>query len=172
MPRQALEVILRLPNELPFRVTTTHLEFYSENQRLAQALRLRDIQFEIKANNNVKKVFPQTDPYALAPRPTTSILCGDFNANPHDNVYQSLISQNFDEQSIYVDAWLALNKNTTHAPTCGLFDLFFFTVNCLMSLKKDSLKTHSLLKVIVLAVLGTWFTVKMIKTFKLTKLYF
>ena len=143
-----------------------------------------DIQFEIKANNNVKRVFPQTDPYALAPRPTTSILCGDFNANPHDNVYQSLISQNFDEQSIYVDAWLALNKNTTHAPTCGLFDqtqwpqgphsrdFFFFTVNCLMSLKKDSLKTHSLLKVIVLAVLGTWFTVKMIKTFKLTKLYF
>ena len=122
MPRQALEVIVRLPNQFPFRVTTTHLEFYSENQRLAQALRLRDIQFEINANNNVKRVFPQTGPYALAPRPTTSILCGDFNANPHDNVYQSLISQNLDEQSIYVDAWIALNKNTPHAPTCGLFD--------------------------------------------------
>ena len=45
MPRVAVEATVQAPMG-PIRVTTTHLEYYSDVQRRAQALRLRNLHDE------------------------------------------------------------------------------------------------------------------------------
>jgi endonuclease/exonuclease/phosphatase family metal-dependent hydrolase len=86
MPRMCTVVTLRSPVLGPVRVMTTHLEYYSKPQRMAQALALRELHIEACA-------------HAAAPPPTTTarfglalpdqgahrphaMLCGDFNLEP------------------------------------------------------------------------------------------
>ena len=79
MPRQALEVVVDIDN-YPLRITTTHLEFHSEAQRMAQARRLVDVQCEVVKNQQYNIHAPPSGPYAAISRPAQSILCGDFNS--------------------------------------------------------------------------------------------
>lgn len=122
MTRQALEIVVAADNG-PVRITTTHLEYHSEHQRLAQAERLHDIQAEaahIHDTNN-DDAAPSAGPYARIARPGKSLLCGDFNSLPHDPVYKTLTSAN-EGFSGYLDAWGLAHPNQPHAATCGLFD--------------------------------------------------
>jgi endonuclease/exonuclease/phosphatase family metal-dependent hydrolase len=122
MPRQALEVVVEINNN-PLRITTTHLEYHSEAQRMAQVRRLLEVQAEVVKNQQYQNQAPSSGPYAAIPRPAQSILCGDFNSDPDDLVYNVLTSspQKATENE-YLDAWRVIKGRELHAPTCGIYD--------------------------------------------------
>ncbi len=121
MPRQALEVVVEREDG-PLRITTTHLEYHSVEQRLAQADRLRQMQIETLDNQSYAVNAPASGPYAAIARPARSIVCGDFNSAPGDAVCQAIMSPMSDTQNGYYDAWRVIHGQTLHAPTCGIFD--------------------------------------------------
>ena len=120
MPRQALEVVVA-SQEGPIRVTTTHLEYHSQRQRLAQAKMLNQIQSDIVSVKDYANYAPATGPYAPIPRPVSGILCGDFNSAPFDQVYQT-IQSGHGTVGAYQDAWKLARGDESHAATCGIFD--------------------------------------------------
>ena len=120
MPRQALEVVVAT-QEGPIRVTTTHLEYHSQSQRLAQAKMLNQIQSDIVSVKDYADYAPVIGPYAATPRPVSGILCGDFNSVPFDQVYHT-IQGGYEPVGAYQDAWKSARGDESHAPTCGIFD--------------------------------------------------
>lgn len=114
MQRQAVEAVVAAPFG-PLRVMTTHLEYYSAAHRAAQVARLRAIQEEVAANEAAPpKVAPS--PYDPVPRPSSLVLCGDFNIGPEDAEYGALFAPPL------VDAWRHVRPGVPHPPTTGLFD--------------------------------------------------
>lgn len=120
MPRQATEIVVE-DAAGPLRVLTTHLEYHSEPQRMAQAERLRALHEEAAANQRTPAV-AAAGPYAAPPRPARAVLCGDLNLLPGDPVYRLLVSPFAGETPPLVDAWRALHGSPPHPPTCGIFD--------------------------------------------------
>lgn len=122
MPRVALEVTL-LAGIRPVRIICTHLEYYSERQRTAQAEALRS--WHEEACQRALHPAPGESypgPFTPEPRPQSAILCGDFNARPDDVAYQRTVAP-FDEGVPgWRDAWLHTHPDLAHAPTCGLYD--------------------------------------------------
>ncbi|MBE0530703.1 MAG: endonuclease/exonuclease/phosphatase family protein [Rhodospirillales bacterium] len=121
MPRQATEVVVAAPFG-PVRVVTTHLEYHSETQRLAQVERLRTLHAEIAANVRTPGVQPPEGPYAAPPRPVASVVCGDFNMVPDDAVYRATSAPFADGTPPLIDAWRHAHRDRPHAATCGIFD--------------------------------------------------
>lgn len=122
MPRQATEVVLSTGTGL-IRVLTTHLEFHSERQRLAQVARLRELHAEVGENLRAPPAAaPKMGPYAPVPRPETAILCGDFNAIPEDPVHDRVLKPFPSGVSSFHDAWRLCRPDRTHQPTCGIHD--------------------------------------------------
>jgi len=121
MPRQATEVVIEQA-DIPVRVMTTHLEFHSMRQRVAQMMRLRELFSDVVSHQEYQLDAAEDDPYFATPRPTASILCGDFNAIPDDEDYQALITPLADGADQYHDAWRLLHGDKAHTPTCGIFD--------------------------------------------------
>ncbi len=75
------------------RVLTTHLEYYSKRQRMAQARYLRRMHFE--ALSQVFAPPPLADdgsPFQRKPRTEHAVLCGDFNFESHELEYAALSS--------------------------------------------------------------------------------
>ncbi len=122
MPRQALEVVVAEADRPPFRVTTTHLEYHSAKQRMAQVARLRDIQAEILENHSYGDHAPASGPYAAVARPARNLVCGDFNSEPDDPVYALMSDAINSPEDAYLDAWRTVYGDAPHAPTCGIFD--------------------------------------------------
>jgi endonuclease/exonuclease/phosphatase family metal-dependent hydrolase len=114
MQRAALEVVVQAAAE-PLRVMTTHLEYYSERHRLAQIARIREIQAEVEGNETTPPKYA-TSPYDLVPRPSSLVLCGDFNLAPDDAAYKALF------QPPLVDAWRKLHPGKPDPATTGLHD--------------------------------------------------
>ncbi len=121
MPRQATEVVVAAPFG-PLRVVTTHLEYHSEAQRLAQIERLRALHAEIAANVRHPGVQPADGPYAAPPRPVACVVCGDFNMVPDDAVYRATTAPFADGTPPLIDAWCHAHGEAPHAATCGIFD--------------------------------------------------
>ena len=120
MPRQAVEVVVAAPWG-PLRVLTTHLEFHSERQRLAQASRLRALQAEVRDNARSPAAAPLDGPYAHAPRPESAVFAGDFNALPDDDAYARFLEP-ADDATVLLDAWRTRHGGDEHAATCGIYD--------------------------------------------------
>lgn len=114
MPRQATELVVETEGR-QLRIMTTHLEYHSEVQRMAQALRLQELQIEAEANNAAGRAAAQGI-YGFGVRPDACLLCGDFNAALDDPAYGALTG------AIFRDAWRELRPDEEHAPTCGIFD--------------------------------------------------
>ena len=83
MPRAALEVSVAAP-AFPggaLRVITTHLEYYSTQQRAAQIAALRGICDAGWQQAMVPRSAAEADPpFAVLPRGEGCVLCGDFNS--------------------------------------------------------------------------------------------
>jgi endonuclease/exonuclease/phosphatase family metal-dependent hydrolase len=120
MPRQATEIVAET-SAGPLRVVTTHFEYHSETQRIAQAEHLRRLQAEVEAN----AAAPGTDPgqgiYAAVPRPSSALYSGDFNAAPGDAVH-ALMTSPLPSGNALQDAWTAFAPDAPHPPTTGIFD--------------------------------------------------
>jgi len=122
MQRAALEVVLACPSG-PLRVTTTHLEYYSETQRSAQLERLRDLQIEA-AGHAAAPPRPGKNgaPIEPLPRPASGILTADFNFRPEDPLHARLQAPLGPAVPAYRDAWQLRHPGVPHPPTLGVHD--------------------------------------------------
>ncbi|WP_230530196.1 endonuclease/exonuclease/phosphatase family protein [Microvirga roseola] len=121
MQRQALEAVVRTSFG-PVRVVTTHLEFHSVEQRSAQIERLRRIHEESTRRSKLSFTEDSAGPYRTRSRPLGTILCGDFNLEPHDDLYAEIIKPIAPGIPGFADAWTAYHGNIPHAPTAGIAD--------------------------------------------------
>jgi len=117
MPRTALEATLQAPMG-PIRVSTTHLEYYSDVQRRAQAARLR----ELNAEACVRAAHPGPEtreggPFDSTPQTSRAILVGDFNFPPEHPAYGDIQAEAGEGIPRYRDAWPVVRGREPHAPT-------------------------------------------------------
>ena len=126
MQRIALEAVLKTARG-PLRVTTSHLEFYSERQREAQVARLRELQAE--ATGHAKDTLHEEKhggPFETRRRGPSGVLCGDFNYEIDEPIHSRLQAPIEDPRVAnvprYVDAWTLAHPDKPHDPTVGLFD--------------------------------------------------
>jgi endonuclease/exonuclease/phosphatase family metal-dependent hydrolase len=121
MPRMCTVVTLRDPQMGLVRVMTTHLEYYSKVQRMAQARALRELHLAYCAQAEAP---PQesTDgsPFQSKAHTAQAILCGDFNLEPTEPEYTELTQAS--PQGRLWDSWRLLHGNAPHQPTFRLFD--------------------------------------------------
>ena len=122
MSRQIAELVIPA-NTTDLRVMTTHLEFFSEIQQLAQIQRIREIHEEAfnQFHNPGKDM--QYTPYELVRRPEKTVICGDFNFIPDSTPYRKMTTSFSDKNMNLVDAWKTQQEGTVNLPTCGIFDL-------------------------------------------------
>jgi endonuclease/exonuclease/phosphatase family metal-dependent hydrolase len=117
MPRAAVEATLQAPMGA-VRVTTTHLEYYSDIQRRAQALRLRHLHEEA-CQRAANPGFPTSEggPFDAAPQTSRSILVGDFNFPSDHPAYEEIQAALPGAAPRYRDAWPVVHGHRPHAPT-------------------------------------------------------
>ena len=121
MARMALEALIQTPHGI-LRVITTHLEFYSAYQRMAQLEYLRKVHQETWAYAGIKEQILAKGPFSPYPEITGTILAGDFNFSEAAAERTRLLSPLDAATPSFVDAWEIANPNTKHAPTMGCFD--------------------------------------------------
>lgn len=121
MPRVALDVELVTPSG-PLRVVTTHLEFYSARQRLAQVDALRDRHREACAHaDRPAPAENATGPFSATGQPRDAIVCGDFNSAFDSDAYRRMLAPIADAPP-FVDAWIVRHPGCTPPPTAGVYD--------------------------------------------------
>jgi endonuclease/exonuclease/phosphatase family metal-dependent hydrolase len=121
MLRVALEAVIET-DVGPLRVISTHLEFYSEAQRLAQVAQLRELHHEACDHARRPAKAEKTDsPFADTGRPMSAIVCGDFNSAYESAAYRSMITP-VDDAPSFVDAWTCAHPDERRATTVGLYD--------------------------------------------------
>jgi endonuclease/exonuclease/phosphatase family metal-dependent hydrolase len=122
MPRIALEATLDTPLGL-LRVTTAHLEYFSEKQRGAQVDGLRERHREAGLHARApRRGDDAAGPFAAVPRAGPAILAGDFNMLPQSPEYLRLTAPFSDGTPPYRDCWSLVQPGRRHAPTVGLHD--------------------------------------------------
>ena len=108
----------------PIRIMTTHLEFYSKAQRMAQAKTLVDIHRQACGHVVDPPLDDETgSPFQNKAHTTQAILCGDFNFETSDAEYSVIQSEAPVGISTLKDAWPVVHgAKQAHDPTFRLFD--------------------------------------------------
>lgn len=107
----------------PVRVMTTHLEYYSESQRLAQTKAIRHWHQLLCDHARTPPTVDEADlntPYQTKPHTVDAILCGDFNFEPNSTAYRA--TTDAAEPDPFMDAWTLLHPDQPHPPTFRLHD--------------------------------------------------
>jgi len=140
MPRMCSEVTVRDPLLGPVRVMTTHLEFYSKHQRLAQAKALRALHVQALAHVlGPPESSDDGSPFQTKLHTAHAILCGDFNVETHEPEFAVLVEPGVGQ---FWDGWSLLNGNAPPAPTFRIHDRTYGPgpITCDFVLVSDSLK--------------------------------
>jgi endonuclease/exonuclease/phosphatase family metal-dependent hydrolase len=123
MPRMVTVVTVIDPAIGPLRVMTTHLEYYSASQRLAQAQALRALHDEHCA---MAAAPPQESddgsPFQTKVHTPHAVLCGDFNAVASDSAVGAITASPSHAAHAFRDAWPLAHGKQPHAPTFRVFD--------------------------------------------------
>ena len=117
MPRMCTALTLRDPQLGAVRVMTTHLEYYSAVQRMAQARAL----CKLHAQASAMAAAPPADDASQSPFQTKThtphaILCGDFNLESSEPEYATITAGGLH------DAWTLLHGALPQPPTFRVFD--------------------------------------------------
>ena len=121
MPRMCTVVTVRDPQLGPVRVMTTHLEYYSKRQRMAQAQGLRDLHAQACAQaRQPPEASDDGSPFQGKVHTENAILCGDFNLEPTEPEYALLTAAG--DPGTLSDCWRLLHGGALHAPTFRLHD--------------------------------------------------
>jgi endonuclease/exonuclease/phosphatase family metal-dependent hydrolase len=121
MPRMCTVLTVLDPVLGAVRVMTTHLEFYSKRQRMAQARALLALHEEACARTAAPPQLSEDgSPFQSKPQTALAVLCGDFNLQPSDPEYAVLTDPAADVP--LHDAWRVMNGEAPHPPTFQLFD--------------------------------------------------
>jgi endonuclease/exonuclease/phosphatase family metal-dependent hydrolase len=120
MPRMCTVVTLQDPRLGAVRVMTTHLEYYSRPQRMAQARALRELHLQYGAQALAP---PQRSadgsPFQSKVHTTAAILCGDFNLDSREPEYAQLTQSGAGQ---LWDAWRLLHGAAPHPATFRIHD--------------------------------------------------
>jgi endonuclease/exonuclease/phosphatase family metal-dependent hydrolase len=121
MPRMCTVVTVLDPQLGPVRVMTTHLEYYSKPQRMAQAHALRELHLQACAHAAAPPQ-PSDDgsPFQTKVHTANAILCGDFNLASSDPEYPALTEPSAN-RALW-DAWTLLNRSAPQPPTFHVHD--------------------------------------------------
>lgn len=119
MQRACLEAVVAAPAG-PLRIMTTHLEYYSRRQRMAQVEALRLIQAEAAGQALVAPSHGREAVFAARPRPASAVLCGDFNFPPDSPEHIRLGAAIDGLVPDWSDAWPILHPERRHDSTVGL----------------------------------------------------
>jgi endonuclease/exonuclease/phosphatase family metal-dependent hydrolase len=120
MQRVALEAVVAGPSG-PLRIITTHLEYYSQRQRMAQVEALRVMHAE--ACGHAGSLRPDANahaPFAALVRPASAVFCGDFNCAPDSAEHAHMIAPYHDATPHLCDAWTLHSPGTAHPPSVGV----------------------------------------------------
>jgi endonuclease/exonuclease/phosphatase family metal-dependent hydrolase len=120
MPRGALWAVVEAPRG-PLRIATTHLEFHSGEQRLAQIGALRGFHAEAAANDRLPPL-PGPGPYRARRAPIGTVICGDFNFTTDEAPYAAMTAPFADGSEPLVDTWRRWRPGEPQPPTCGIHD--------------------------------------------------
>jgi len=121
MPRIAVEAIVRAPSG-DVRVITTHLEYYSAVQRMAQAEALRTIYAEGYAYARGATVtMNDGGPFQTFVRPRATVITGDCNFEPDSAEYRRILAPFADGTPALVDAWHVVHPGTPHPSTFKIY---------------------------------------------------
>ncbi|GAB3756932.1 endonuclease/exonuclease/phosphatase family protein [Ramlibacter monticola] len=107
-PRMCTVVTVLVPGLGPVRIMTTHLEFYSKRQRLAQARALRALHLEYFDQ-------AQSPPKGARNLAAEAILCGDFNSHPATEEHAAVAEAS--ERSTLWDSWDLVHGGRPRTPT-------------------------------------------------------
>ena len=130
MPRMCTVATVRDPALGAVRVMTTHLEFYSKRQRMAQARALRALHGQACAQVAAP---PQArsdgSPFQSKPHTPHAVLCGDFNFEAHEPEHAAICAPAgaYDNDEAphgarLWDSWRLLHGNAPQPPTFRLYD--------------------------------------------------
>lgn len=125
MPRSCTVATLRTDLG-PLRVMTTHLEFHSQRQRMAQAQALVDL--HAQACNHAAHPPLQDEsggPFQNKLHTQSALLCGDFNFTREDPAYGVVRRGASAPATRLVDAWHAAHGDRPQEPTFQLYDRRF-----------------------------------------------
>ncbi|MDM0043983.1 endonuclease/exonuclease/phosphatase family protein [Variovorax dokdonensis] len=127
MPRMCTSVTVIDPDLGAIRVMTTHLEYYSSTQRMAQAVALRELHAQACAQTLAPPRREEGDagPFQAKLHTEQAVICGDFNMAPTDPAYAEMV-EGFEPiagtRRHLQDAWRVAHGDAPHAPTFRLFD--------------------------------------------------
>jgi endonuclease/exonuclease/phosphatase family metal-dependent hydrolase len=139
MQRMALEAVV-VSRGGPLRVISTHLEYYSSVQRLAQVEGLRRLHAEACAHARLPRAGGEPgQPFEAQPRPASAILCGDFNFKPDDPEHGRMTESAESGVPRFVDAWQKAHPDRPHPPTLGVHDNTWPRCCCDFAFVTDSL---------------------------------
>jgi endonuclease/exonuclease/phosphatase family metal-dependent hydrolase len=118
MPRVAVEATVQTSMGA-LRITTAHLEYYSETQRRAQAVRLRNLHDEAcqRAAHWGETASFEARPFDATPQTDRALLVGDFNFPPENAAYLDIQAPLASGGPAYRDAWALLHRRQPHPPT-------------------------------------------------------
>lgn len=115
-PRMCTVVTVVDPQLGPVRVMTTHLEFYSKRQRLAQARALRALHLEyFDQAQSPPQAEADGSPMGGWQHTAEAVVCGDFNSHPGTEEHAAIAETS--ERSTLWDAWPLAHGGAPHAPT-------------------------------------------------------
>ncbi len=154
MPRLCSVLTVASPLLGAVRVMTTHLEYYSRVQRMAQARALRALHLQACAQA-ARPPAPAADgsPFQDQPHTPHAVLCGDFNLQATEPEYAHLAAPLSAEEAAgwatpgtptLHDAWRLLHPHTPQPPTFCLFDRRFSAqpIACDFVWVSDSLRSR------------------------------
>jgi endonuclease/exonuclease/phosphatase family metal-dependent hydrolase len=121
MPRIAIEAVVGADFG-DVRVITTHLEYYSAKQRMAQAEALRAIYAEGHAYaRDAQITLSDRSPFHTFVRPKATIITGDFNFEPDGPEHPRLLARFDDGTPPLHDAWQVAHPGEPHASTFCIY---------------------------------------------------
>jgi endonuclease/exonuclease/phosphatase family metal-dependent hydrolase len=121
MPRIAIEAIVRTGSG-DVRVVTTHLEYYSARQRMAQVDALRAIYAEGHAYaRDAAVTIDDGGPFQTFVRPRATVITGDCNFEPDSPEYRRMLAPFDDATPPLVDAWHVAHPGIAHPSTFKIY---------------------------------------------------
>lgn len=125
MQRVLVEAVV-MTNFGPLRVMTTHLEYYSQQQREIQIDAIRRLHSEACAMSQRKFLKEeQGGTFEVFPRPAQALLCGDLNFPAAAHEHSQILAPFSDGIPNLHDTWSISHPGTPHAPTVGIHSVDF-----------------------------------------------
>ena len=122
MPRIAVEAVVDTP-EGGVRVITTHLEYYSAKQRMAQVDALRAIYAEGHAYaRDGQSTTNDGGPFHTFVRPRAAVITGDCNFEPDSAEHRRMLAPFADPTPPLRDAWDLAHRGIPHPSTFKIYE--------------------------------------------------